>query len=95
MWMHEIAGPHKMESGGLINLPGLATAACEAFICIDCGYTEFYCDEMSLRNIRKFGRFIPTTKEDRRARCLVCGAELQPGAIFCSQCESVIEEDKS
>jgi predicted nucleic-acid-binding Zn-ribbon protein len=86
-----IAGPHRMESGGMINLPSLATATCEAFTCTDCGYTELYSDEMGLRNIRKFGRFMPPVKEDKKAWCQVCGAELQPDAVFCPRCESVIE----
>jgi len=86
-----IAGPHEMESGGLINLPGLLTAMCVTYTCTDCGYTEFYSDEMGLRNILKVGRFMKATEESMKAQCPTCGAELQPDAIFCPHCESVIE----
>ncbi|MFX1578833.1 MAG: zinc ribbon domain-containing protein [Promethearchaeota archaeon] len=87
-----IAGPHKVagQHHVRVDLPGFSTATLESFTCADCGYTEFYVDQIGLQNINSNGRFLlgttPQEPEITRRTCPYCGSKLRPGAISCHEC---------
>ncbi|MHA1976774.1 MAG: hypothetical protein ACW98I_07755 [Candidatus Hodarchaeales archaeon] len=102
-----IAGPHRVHadrSHSKIDLPGLSTATFEAYTCVDCGYTEFYVDQMGRENIKNSGRFLSrhqTSPEEqainygrssqmikRDDMCSTCGALITGKTLFCHDCGS-------
>jgi predicted nucleic-acid-binding Zn-ribbon protein len=94
-----IAGPHKIagEHHVRIDLPGFSTATLESFTCADCGYTEFYADQIGLRNINTSGRFVLGQYQTRqqqqrpeRRTCQFCGSQLRQGSLTCHECGQIV-----
>jgi predicted nucleic-acid-binding Zn-ribbon protein len=92
-----IAGPHRIygQAHVRIDLPGMSTATLESFTCADCGYTEFYADQMGLRNINTSGRFVlgsyqtPQRQPEIRS-CPYCGSQLRQGSLTCHECGQIM-----
>ena len=87
-----IAGPHRIygQHHVRIDLPGFSTATLESFTCADCGFTEFYADQIGLKNINASGRFLQEYAQPElhivRRDCPYCGTKLKAGATFCHEC---------
>ena len=85
-----IAGPHRVHGGEgwvKIDLPGFSTATLDSYTCGNCGYSEFYADQMGLNNIRSSGRFLQRTeRQSQPTRCPSCLTPLNPGALYCPEC---------
>ncbi|MFW9964699.1 MAG: zinc-ribbon domain-containing protein [Candidatus Sifarchaeia archaeon] len=99
---NRIAGPHKVAGQHYvrIDLPGFSTATLESFTCADCGYTEFYSDQVGLRNINTSGRFVLSQQQTYsdpylespppRRMCPYCGTQLRPGSLTCHECGHIL-----
>ena len=48
----KIAGPHLALR---FSISVRATASLHALVCIECGYTELYCDKKGAKNLIRFG----------------------------------------
>lgn len=95
-----IAGPHRVHadrSHSKVDLPGLSTATLESYSCVDCGYTEFYVDQMGRQNMINSGRFLshrrvePEVKVIQEDYCSTCGALVTGNTLFCDNCGSKLE----
>ena len=59
------------------------------FICLDCSYTEFYCDSDGIQTIKE--HFMPKTEAVSMKKCPICGFMNPSTAKLCDECGSVFE----
>ena len=95
-----IAGPHRVHadrSHSKIDLPGLSTATLQAYTCVDCGYTEFFADQMGRQNIENSGRFLSRRRAGSESEYhTINRGQSKPNSFpkdMCSTCGALITGD--
>jgi predicted nucleic-acid-binding Zn-ribbon protein len=59
------------------------------FICLDCGYSEIYCDNDGIKAIKE--HFAPKPESVSMKKCPICGFKNPSTAKLCDECGSVFE----
>jgi predicted nucleic-acid-binding Zn-ribbon protein len=58
-------------------------------ICLDCGYSEIYCDNDGIKAIK--AHFTPKLEAVSMKKCPICGFKSPSTAKLCDECGSVFE----